>query len=42
VFAESIILVILIGLMLAIAIGFGLGLRPHAEDMIKEWRRKFR
>ncbi|MBU0760195.1 MAG: hypothetical protein KJ600_00490 [Nanoarchaeota archaeon] len=41
-FPETIILVILCGVMIAFAIGFGLGLRPHAEDIIKNWRRKHR
>jgi hypothetical protein len=42
IFAEAVILVILVGAMIAISIGFGLGLKPHAEDMIKDWRRKLR
>jgi hypothetical protein len=42
IFVESVVLVILAGLMIAIAIGFGLGLKPHADDIIKNWRRKFR
>jgi len=42
IFVESLILVVLAGIMIAIAIGFGLGLKPHADDIIKNWRRKFR
>lgn len=41
-FLESLMLVILAGVMIAVAIGFGLGLKPHAEDIIKGWRRKLR
>jgi hypothetical protein len=42
IFAEAVILVILLGVMMAVAIGFGLGLKPHAQDIIKNWRRKLR
>ena len=40
VFAETILLIIVSGLMVAFAIGFGLGLRPHAQDIIGKWRKK--
>ncbi|MBI2449605.1 hypothetical protein HYV49_04890 [Candidatus Pacearchaeota archaeon] len=42
VFAETVALIVLAGIMLAIAIGFGLGLRPYAEEMVTEMKRRFR
>jgi hypothetical protein len=38
-FPETIVFIVLSGVMIAFAIGFGLGLKPHAEDIIKNWRR---
>lgn len=42
VFAETVALIVLAGIMLAIAIGFGLGLRPYAEEAVSEMRKRFR
>ena len=42
VLAETAILIIIGGIVLALAIGFGLGLRKEAEIMIREWREKFK
>ena len=42
VLAETVILIIIGGIVLALAIGFGLGLRKEAEIMIREWREKFK
>ena len=42
VLAETVILIIIGGIVLALAIGFGLGLRKEAEIMIREWRGKFK
>ena len=41
-FAETVALIVLGGIMLAIAIGFGLGLRSYAEEAIAEMKRRFR
>jgi hypothetical protein len=40
IFIEAIILIILLGFMIALAIGFGLGLKPHAEKIIKNLMKK--
>lgn len=42
VFAETIAIIVLAGVMLAIAIGFGLGLKGYAEEMVSEMRRRFK
>ena len=42
VLAETTILIIIGGIVLALAIGFGLGLRNEAEGIIKDWRKSLK
>jgi len=42
VLAETAILIIIGGIVLALAIGFGLGLRKEAEGIIKDWRKSLK